>query len=33
MEAALRVMRDRHGYCDACAQDAILRLLRRRCED
>jgi len=33
MEAALRVMRDRYGYCDACAQDAILHLLRRRYED
>jgi len=33
VEETLRVMRDRYGYCESCAQDAILFLLRRRYDD
>jgi serine protein kinase len=33
VEDTLRVMRDRYGYCEQCAQDAILFLMRRRYED
>jgi serine protein kinase len=32
VEDTLRNMRDRYGYCEACAQDAVLFLLRRRYE-
>jgi serine protein kinase len=30
VERTLRAMRERHGYCEQCAQDAILFLMRRR---
>jgi predicted Ser/Thr protein kinase len=30
VEETLRNLRDRYGYCEACAQDAVLFLLRRR---
>ncbi len=33
VEETLRVMRDRYGYCEQCAQDAILFLMRRRYDD
>ena len=33
VEEMLRVVRDRYGYCESCAQDAILFLLRRRYDD
>jgi predicted Ser/Thr protein kinase len=29
----LRTMRERYGYCEQCAQDAVLFLMRRRYED
>ncbi len=32
VEGTLRTMRDRYGYCEQCAQDAILFLMRRRYE-
>jgi hypothetical protein len=32
VEDTLRNMRERYGYCEACAQDAVLFLLRRRYE-
>ncbi|HTN51225.1 MAG TPA: serine protein kinase PrkA [Anaeromyxobacter sp.] len=32
VEDALRVMRERYGYCEECAKDAILFLMRRRYE-
>jgi predicted Ser/Thr protein kinase len=32
VEDTLRNLRDRYGYCEACAQDAVLFLLRRRYE-
>jgi serine protein kinase len=33
VEETLRAMRERYGYCEHCAQDAILFLMRRRYED
>lgn len=33
VEAALATLRERYGYCDACAREAILFLMRRRYED
>jgi len=33
VEGTLRTMRERYGYCEHCAQDAILFLMRRRYED
>jgi predicted Ser/Thr protein kinase len=33
VEETLRNLRDRYGYCEACAQDAVLFLLRRRYDD
>jgi len=33
VEETLRTMRERYGYCEACARDAILFLMRRRYED
>ncbi len=30
VEGTLRTMRERYGYCEQCAQDAILFLMRRR---
>ncbi|BDG06401.1 PrkA family serine protein kinase [Anaeromyxobacter oryzae] len=33
VEATLATMRERYGYCEHCAQDAILFLMRRRYED
>ncbi len=33
VEDTLRTMRDRYGYCEHCAQDAILFLMRRRYVD
>lgn len=33
VEDTLRNLRERYGYCEACAQDAILFLLRRRYEE
>jgi serine protein kinase len=30
VEDTLRTMRERYGYCEDCARDAILLLLRRR---
>ncbi|HUL60090.1 MAG TPA: serine protein kinase PrkA [Anaeromyxobacteraceae bacterium] len=33
VEDTLRVMRERYGYCEHCAQDAILFLMRRRYDD
>jgi predicted Ser/Thr protein kinase len=33
VEDTLRTMRERYGYCEACAQDAILFLMRRRYDD
>jgi serine protein kinase len=33
VEDTLRGMRERYGYCEACAQDAVLFLLRRRYEE
>jgi serine protein kinase len=32
VEATLENLRSRHGYCEGCAQDAILFLMRRRYE-
>jgi predicted Ser/Thr protein kinase len=32
VESTLAAMRERYGYCEACSQDAILFLLRRRYE-
>jgi predicted Ser/Thr protein kinase len=32
VEETLQNMRERHGYCESCAQDAVLFLLRRRYE-
>ena len=29
----LQKLRDRYGYCEGCAQDAVLFLLRRRYDD
>jgi serine protein kinase len=33
VEATLETMRARHGYCEDCAKDAILFLMRRRYEE
>ncbi|HEY6101038.1 MAG TPA: serine protein kinase PrkA, partial [Anaeromyxobacter sp.] len=33
VEDTLRTMRERYGYCEQCAQDAVLFLMRRRYED
>lgn len=33
VEGSLRTLRERYGYCEHCAQDAVLFLLRRRYED
>ncbi len=33
VEDTLRNLRERYGYCEGCAQDAVLFLLRRRYED
>jgi serine protein kinase len=33
VEETLRNMRERYGYCEGCAQDAVLFLLRRRYDD
>jgi predicted Ser/Thr protein kinase len=33
VEETLKAMRERYGYCQHCAQDAILFLMRRRYED
>jgi predicted Ser/Thr protein kinase len=33
VEDTLRAMRERYGYCERCAQDAFLFLMRRRYED
>ncbi len=33
VESTLRTMRERYGYCEHCAQDAILFLMRRRYDD
>ena len=33
VEGALRTLRERYGYCEHCAQDAVMFLLRRRYED
>jgi predicted Ser/Thr protein kinase len=33
VEETLRAMRERYGYCEHCAQDAILFLMRRRYDD
>ncbi len=33
VEETLRTMRERYGYCEHCAQDAILFLMRRRYDD
>ncbi len=33
VEDTLRVMRERYGYCEHCAQDAILFLMRRRYDE
>jgi predicted Ser/Thr protein kinase len=33
VEDTLRNMRERYGYCEGCAQDAVLFLLRRRYEE
>ncbi len=33
VERALATLRDRYGYCEHCAKDAVLFLLRRRYED
>jgi predicted Ser/Thr protein kinase len=33
VEDALRVLRERYGYCEHCAQDAVRFLMRRRYED
>ncbi|HET7824852.1 MAG TPA: serine protein kinase PrkA [Anaeromyxobacter sp.] len=33
VEGTLRTLRERYGYCEHCAQDAVLFLLRRRYED
>jgi hypothetical protein len=30
VEDILRNLRERYGYCESCAQDAVLFLLRRR---
>jgi len=30
VEDTLKAMRERHGYCDACAQEAILLLMKKR---
>jgi RNA polymerase-binding transcription factor DksA len=30
VESTLKVMRDRYGYCDHCAKDAILFLMKKR---
>ncbi len=32
VEAALVALRERYGYCESCAQDAVLFLMRRRYE-
>jgi hypothetical protein len=32
VEEALVALRERHGYCQSCAQDAVLFLMRRRYE-
>jgi hypothetical protein len=32
VEETLKNLRERHGYCESCAQDAVLFLLRRRYE-
>jgi hypothetical protein len=32
VEDTLRNLRERYGYCEGCAQDAVLFLLRRRYE-
>ena len=32
VEETLLNLRERYGYCEACAQDAVLFLLRRRYE-
>ncbi len=33
VEETLRTMRERYGYCEHCAQDAVLFLMRRRYDD
>ncbi len=33
VEETLQNLRDRYGYCEACAQDAVLFLLRRRYDE
>ncbi|HEY6003080.1 MAG TPA: serine protein kinase PrkA, partial [Anaeromyxobacter sp.] len=33
VEGSLRTLRERYGYCEHCAQDAVLFLMRRRYED
>jgi predicted Ser/Thr protein kinase len=33
VEETLKVMRDRYGYCEACAKDAIVFLMKRRYGD
>jgi hypothetical protein len=33
VEDTLRNLRERYGYCEACAQDAVLFLLRRRYDE
>ncbi len=33
VESTLRTMRERYGYCEQCAQDAVQFLMRRRYED
>ncbi len=33
VEGTLRTLRERYGYCELCAQDAVLFLMRRRYED
>jgi hypothetical protein len=33
VERTLTTLRDRYGYCEHCARDAVLFLLRRRYED
>jgi serine protein kinase len=33
VEGTLRTLRERYGYCEHCAQDAVLFLMRRRYED
>lgn len=33
VENTLRTLRERYGYCELCAQDAVLFLMRRRYED